>query len=361
MDGKRVVCHEWQVVETRHTTMPVATPEQYRAMLDAAQRGGYAYPAVNIATVTSIHGALRGFAEAKSDGILQILPSSAAFASGTAVNNPAEGAMMLAEATHRLAKHYDVLIALHSDHCPPAQVDTFLKPLIKETAARRVAGMNNLFHSHMFDGSGLPFQENLATAKKLMRRCADLDLILEMEIGVVGGEDELTGKNKGSDPALYTKPEDMLAVYEALNEDGRFLLATAFGNQHGGIVPGSIELSPKILGDGQALLKQTHDKRFDLVFHGGSSTPIPMVRECIKQGVVKVNMDTDTQYAFSRPIAEHMLKNFDVVLKVDGKIGEKRGYDPRVWVVKGEQGISDRVQEACADFMCAGKTLFSKN
>lgn len=329
-------------------------------MLDAAQRGGYAYPAVNIATVTSIHGALRGFAEAGSDGILQILPSSAAFASGTAVNDAAEGAMMLAEAAHRLAKHYGVLVALHTDHCPPAMVQSFLHPLIKETAARRVTGLSNLFHSHMFDGSALPMQENLAEARTLLKRCADLDIILEMEIGVVGGEDETTGKHKSSDPALYTKPEDMLAVYETLNEHGRFLLATAFGNQHGGIVPGTLTLRPEILGAGQALLKKAYGRRFDLVFHGGSGTPMEMVRECIRHGVVKVNMDSDTQYAFSRPIAEHMLKNFDAVLKVDGGIGEKRGYDPRVWLVKGEQGICDRVQQACADFMCAGKSLIAK-
>lgn len=341
--------------------MPIATPEQYRAMLDAAQRGGYAYPAVNIATVTSIHGALRGFAEAKSDGILQILPSSAAFASGSAVNDAAEGAMMLAEAAHRLAKHYGVLVALHTDHCPPAMVKSFLHPLMKETAARRVAGLNNLFQSHMFDGSALPLEQNLSEARTLLKRCADLDIILEMEIGVVGGEDETTGRHKGSDPSLYTKPEDMLAVYDALNEHGRFLLATAFGNQHGGIVPGSLDLRPDILAEGQALLEKTHGRRYDLVFHGGSSTPTTMVRECIAHGFVKVNMDTDTQYAFSRPIAEHMLKNFDAVLKVDGGIGEKRGYDPRVWLVKGEQGICERVIQACGDYLCVGKSLIAKN
>lgn len=340
--------------------MPIATPAQYRAMLDAARCCGYAYPAVNIATVTSIHGALRGFAEAKSDGILQILPSSGAFASGTAVKDAADGAMMLAEAAHRLAKHYGVLIALHSDHCPPAMVDSFLKPLMKETAARRVAGMNNLFQSHMFDGSGLPFAENLAQAKKLLRRCADLDIILELEIGVVGGEDELTGKNKGSDPALYTKPEDMLKVYEELKDEGRYLLATAFGNVHGGIRAGTLDLRPDILRDGQALLKEKHGAQFDLVFHGGSGTPANLVRECIKHGVVKMNMDTDTQYAFSRPIAEHMLKNFDTVLKIDGNIGEKAGYDPRVWLVKGEQGICDRVHQACDELMSAGNTLMKE-
>jgi len=338
--------------------MPIATPAQYRAMLDAAQRGGYAYPAMNIATVTSIHGALRGFAEAKSDGILQILPSSGAFASGTAVKDAAVGAIMLAEAAHRLAKHYNVLIALHSDHCPPDQVNSFLKPLMKETAARRVAGMNNLFLSHMFDGSGLPFVENLAQAKRLLRRCADLDIVLELEIGVVGGEDELTGKNKGSDPALYTKPEDMLAVYEELKDEGRYLLATAFGNVHGGIRAGTLDLRPEILREGQALVYAKHGARFDLVFHGGSGTPANQVRECIKHGVVKMNMDTDTQYAFSRPIAEHMLKNFDTVFKIDGNIGEKAGYDPRVWLVKGEQGVCDRVHQACDELMSADKTLF---
>jgi fructose-bisphosphate aldolase, class II len=327
-------------------------------MLDAAQRDGYAYPAVNIATVTSIHGALRGFAEAKSDGILQILPSSGAFASGSAVHDAAEGAMMLAEATHRLAKHYGVLVALHSDHCPPAQVESFLMPLLKETAKRRMAGAGNLFHSHMFDGSGLKLEENIAQVRPLLQRCRDLDIILEFEIGVVGGEDELTGRSKAADPSKYTTPEQMLEVYEALEGQGRYLLATAFGNVHGGIRPGTLELRPDILRQGQALLKVKHNARFDLVFHGGSGTPAESVRECITHGVVKMNMDTDTQYAFSRPIAEHMLKNFDTVLKVDGNIGEKAGYDPRVWLVKGEQGICDRVHQACDELMSAGKTLF---
>lgn len=340
--------------------MPIASSAQYRAMLNAAQQGGYAYPAVNIATVTSIHGALRGFAEAKSDGILQILPSSGAFASGSAVRDAAEGAMMLAEAAHRLAKHYDVLVALHTDHCPPALVDSFLEPLLRETEARREAGRNNLFQSHMFDGSSLTFADNLAQAKKLLRRCAALDIVLELEIGVVGGEDELTGKNKGSDPDLYTKPEDMLAVYEELRGEGPYLLATAFGNMHGGIREGTLDLRPEILREGQALLKQRYGDRFNLVFHGGSGTPAHLVRQCVGHGVVKMNMDTDTQYAFSRPIAEHMLKNFDTVLKVDGNIGEKAGYDPRVWLVKGEQGICDRVKQACDELMSAGRTLLTE-
>ncbi len=341
--------------------MPVATPAQYRQMLDAAQSGGYAYPAVNIATVTSIHGALQGFAEAGSDGILQILPSSGAFASGSTVRDAAVGAMMLAEATHRLAKHYNVLIALHSDHCPPDQVESFLMPLLKETAQRRMAGASNLFQSHMFDGSGLSLEENIAQVRPLLRRCADLDLILELEIGVVGGEDELTGRSKASDPSKYTTPEQMLAVYEMLKGEGRYLLATAFGNVHGGIRPGSLELRPDILREGQALLKEKYGARFDLVFHGGSGTPEEQVRECIAHGVVKMNMDTDTQYAFSRPIAEHMFKHFDSVLKVDGEIGEKRGYDPRVWLAKGEQGICARVKQACEELMSTGKSLFGRS
>ncbi len=232
-------------------------------------------------------------------------------------------------------------------------------PLLKETATRRMAGATNLFHSHMFDGSGLTLEENIAQVKPLLRRCVDLDIILELEIGVVGGEDELTGKSKAADPSKYTTPDQMLAVYEALKGEGRYLLATAFGNVHGGIRPGTLKLNPEILQHGQALLKERYDARFDLVFHGGSGTPADQVRECIKHGIVKMNMDTDTQYAFSRPIAEHMLKNFDTVLKVDGNIGEKAGYDPRIWLAKGEQGICDRVKQACDELMSAGKSLIA--
>jgi fructose-bisphosphate aldolase class II len=341
--------------------MPIASSQQYHAMLDAARLGGFAYPAINIATVTSIHGALRGLAEAKSDGILQVLPSSGAFASGTAVNDPAEGAMMLAEAAHRLAKHYNVLIALHSDHCPPSHIESFLMPLLKETAQRRMAGATNLFHSHMFDGSSLTFDDNLAQARALLSRCNDLDLILEIEIGVVGGEDELSGQNKASNPDLYTTPEQMLRVYDALKGQGRYLLATAFGNVHGGIRPGTLELRPDILRDGQALVKATHgdSARFDLVFHGGSGTSGEQIKACVRHGVVKMNMDTDTQYAFSRPIAEHMFKHVDGMFKMDGNIGDKRAYDPRVWLVKGEQGICDRVKQACSELGSTGQSLLT--
>lgn len=312
--------------------MPIATPAQYRAMLAAAQEGGYAYPAINVTSITTINGALKAFADAKSDGIIQVSTGGGEFASGTSVKDMALGAIVLAEAAHRLAERYNVLVALHTDHCQPKKVDTFLKPLIAATAARRAAGNGNLFNSHMLDASELPLEENLQLSKTLLAECVANEIILEVEAGVVGGEED--GVDHGDQPneKLYTTPEDMVQVYEALNGIGQFMFAATFGNVHGAYKPGAVKLKPTILRDGQAAVtaKYGAQAEMDLVFHGGSGTPLEEIRETLDYGVIKMNIDTDTQYAFTRPIAEHMFKNYDGVLKIDGEMGDKKLYDPVV-------------------------------
>jgi fructose-bisphosphate aldolase class II len=340
--------------------MPVATPKQYAAMLDAAQKGGYAYPAINITSITTINGALKAFADSKSDGIIQISTGGGEFASGLNVKDMAFGGIVLAEATHRLAEKYNVLVGLHTDHCQPKKVDTFLRPLIAATAARRKAGLGNLFNSHMFDGSELPLKENLAIAKDLLKLCAENEIILEVEAGCVGGEED--GIDHSDHPAekLYTSPEDMLEVYEALNGVGRYMFAATFGNVHGSYKPGAVKLKPEILKLGQeAVIKKYGAKaEFDLVFHGGSGTPLGEIRETLDYGVVKMNIDTDTQYAFTRPIVDHVMKNYSGVLKIDGEIGDKKAYDPRSYLKKGEKGLAERLGQACTDLRSDGKTLF---
>lgn len=340
--------------------MPVATPKQYAAMLDSAQKGGYAYPAINVTSITTINGALKAFADSKSDGIIQVSTGGGEFASGLNVKDAAFGAIVLAEATHRLAEKYNVLVALHTDHCQPKKVDSFLHPLILATAERRAKGRNNLFLSHMLDASELPLADNMKLSRELLRSCAAQEIILEVEAGVVGGEED--GIDHSDHPAekLYTTPEDMVAVYEALNGLGRYMFAATFGNVHGSYKPGAVKLRPDILKSGQDAVIAKYGKaaEFDLVFHGGSGSLLEEIRETLDYGVVKMNIDTDTQYAFSRPIAEHFFKNYSGVLKIDGEIGDKKAYDPRSYLKKGEKGLADRLGQACSDLLSTGKTLF---
>ncbi len=331
-------------------------------MIDAAQKGDYAYPAINITSITTINGALKAFAESKSDGIIQVSTGGGEFASGTAVKDMALGAVVLAEAAHILAEKYNVLVALHTDHCQPKKVDTFLKPLIAATAKRRAEGRGNLFNSHMLDASELPLAENMKLSVALLQECAKHEIILEVEAGVVGGEED--GMDHGDQPneKLYTSPEDMVAVHESLNGLGRFMFAATFGNVHGSYKPGAVKLKPTILRDGQAAVEKKYGAaaKFDLVFHGGSGTPLEEIRETLAYGVIKMNIDTDTQYAFTRPIVEHMFKNYDGVLKIDGEIGDKKLYDPRNYLKKAEQGLCVRLKQACDDLLSTGKTLFGK-
>ncbi|QDT18191.1 class II fructose-bisphosphate aldolase [Alienimonas californiensis] len=343
--------------------MPVATPAQYAQMLDAAQAGDYAYPAVNITSLVTLNAALKGFADAKSDGIIQVSTGGGKFASGINVGDNVLGAIVLAEACHRLAERYDIFVALHTDHCPPDAVDSFLKPLIQATADRRAEGKGNLFQSHMLDASNLPLEENMALSKELMKLCAEQEIILEVEAGVVGGEEDgASGSHDTPADKLYTTPEDMLAVYEALDGLGRYMFAATFGNVHGHYKPGSVKLKPEILKEGQAaVIKKFGEKaEFDLVFHGGSGTAKEELEETLAYGVVKMNIDTDTQYAFTRPIVGHMFENYEGVLKVDGEVGNKKVYDPRSYLKKAETGVAARLTEACEHLHSTGKTIFKK-
>ncbi len=341
--------------------MPIVNYKTYINMLETANKNKYAYPAINVSSMETANAALVGFAEAKSDGIIQVSTGGGEHASGTGVKDMVLGAISLANHVHLMAAKYNVNIALHTDHCQPKKVDTFLKPLIAETARRRAKGEANLFNSHMFDGSELPLDQNMKIAKELMVLCAQNEIILEVEAGVVGGEED--GMNNEHLPAdkLYTTPEDMLGVYQALSSipNARYMFAATFGNVHGVYKPGNVKLKPSILKDGQDALKAKFNARFDLVFHGGSGSSKEEISETLNYGVIKMNVDTDTQYAFSRPIADHVFKNYDGMLKVDGEVGNKKAYDPRAYLKAGEKGMAKRIKEACEDLHSAGKTLYS--
>ena len=336
--------------------MPIATPESYADMLDRARDGGFAYPAINVTSSETVNAAIRGFADAGSDGIIQVSTGGAEFASGTAVKDMVTGAVALAEFAHVVAAKYDVHVALHTDHCQKEKLGGYVRPLIAISQERVDRGEAPLFQSHMWDGSAIELEENLEIAAELLEKCAKARIILELEIGVVGGEEDgVTGE---MNEKLYTHPADALRTAEMLGtgEKGRYLLAATFGNVHGAYKPGHVKLRPEILKDIQDEVgkKIGRDKPFELVFHGGSGSALEEIREAVSYGVVKMNVDTDTQYAFTREVAGHMFTNYDGVLKVDGEVGNKKAYDPRSYLKLAEQGMAQRVVEACEALQSAG-------
>jgi fructose-bisphosphate aldolase, class II len=340
--------------------MPVADYKIYCEMLDRARKGHYAYPAINVTSLTSANAVLKGLAESRSDGIIQVSTGGGAFASGLTVKDMALGAISIAEHVHRAAERYPIYVALHTDHCQADKLDKLVLPLVEETERRRAAGKPNLFNSHMFDGSALPLKENLDISVKLLERFQKNELILEIEAGVVGGEEDgVVGK---ASDKLYTTPEDTLEVANRLNgiKDARYLLAATFGNVHGVYKPGHVKLKPSILRDCQeAVVKQYGEQaRFYLVFHGGSGSELRDIHEALDYGVVKMNIDTDTQYAFTRPIADHMFRNYDGVLKVDGEVGNKKIYDPRTYLSLAETAMAERIKLAVRDLKGTDTTLF---
>ena len=336
--------------------MPIATPETYADMLDRAKAGGFAYPAINVTSSETINAALRGFADAGSDGIIQVSTGGAEFGSGTSVKEMVTGAVALAEFAHVVAAKYPVNIALHTDHCQKDKLDTYVRPLIAISQERVDRGENPLFQSHMWDGSAVELEENLQIAAELLEKAAKARIILELEIGVVGGEED--GVVGEMNEKLYTTPGDALRTAEVLGTDekGRYLLAATFGNVHGVYKPGNVKLRPEILHELQKAVgaETKKDKPFDLVFHGGSGSALEEIREAVSYGVMKMNVDTDTQYAFTREIAGHMFANYDGVLKVDGEVGNKKAYDPRSYLKLAEVGMAARVQRACEDLLSAG-------
>jgi fructose-bisphosphate aldolase class II len=342
--------------------MPIATPEVYAEMLDRAKANEFAYPAINVTSSETLNAALRGFAEAESDGIVQVSTGGAEFLSGTKVKDMVTGAVALAEFAHVVAAKYPVNIALHTDHCPKDKLDGFVRPLIQHSQQRVAKGDNPLFQSHMWDGSAVPLDENLKIAAELLEEAAKARIILEVEIGVVGGEED--GVANEINEKLYTSEDDYLKTIDALGsgEKGRYLLAATFGNVHGVYKPGNVKLRPEVLKRGQEVAAEklgvaAGSKPFELVFHGGSGSLLEEIHEALSYGVVKMNIDTDTQYTFTRPIAEHMFKNYDGVLKIDGEVGNKKTYDPRSYLKAAEIGMAARVAQACDDLRSAGRML----
>ena len=339
--------------------MPIATPEVYAAMLDAAKQGSFAYPAINISSSQTLNAALQGFTEAGSDGILQVSTGGAEYLSGATIKNMVTGAVALAEYAREVAKNYPINVALHTDHCPKDKLDGYVRPLLALSAERVKSGGQPFFQSHMWDGSAVPLEENLSIAEELLQQTSAANVILEIEVGVVGGEED--GVSAEINEKLYTTVEDGLRTVEVLGtgERGRYIAALTFGNVHGVYKPGAVKLRPEVLKDIQDEVgaKIGKERPFDLVFHGGSGSTLEEIRTAVDYGVVKMNIDTDTQYAFTRPVAGHIFTNYDGVLKVDGDVGSKKAYDPRAWGKVAEAGMAQRVVEACEDLRSAGTSM----
>lgn len=337
--------------------MAVATPEQFVEMIDKAKAGTFAYPAINVSSSQTAIAALRGFAEADSDGIIQVSSGGGEYASGSTVKDMVAGSLALAEFIHRVADNYGILVGVHTDHCQKEKLPTWVEPLIEHDQKERVdKGLDPLFTSHMWDGSAVPVGENLDIAERLIEKTTAARKVLEIEVGVVGGEED--GVSAAKDAKLFSTVDDGMRIAESLGfgEKGRYITALTFGNVHGVYKPGNVTLTPKVLQEIQQAVgeKYGRDQPFDLVMHGGSGSSLEEIQEALDYGVIKMNVDTDTQYAFSRPVAEHMLRNYDGVLKIDGNVGDKKMYDPRAWGKAAEAGMAQRVVEACENLKSAG-------
>ena len=342
--------------------MPIATPEKYAEMLDAAKSKSFAFPAINVSSSQTLNAALAGFAEAGSDGIIQVSTGGAEYLSGPTIKDMVTGSVAFAAYAAEVAKKYPVNIALHTDHCPKDKLDGFVRPLLAISIERVRAGQDPLFQSHMWDGSAVPLEENLQIAQELLAQAAEAKIVLEVEIGVVGGEED--GVEGGGGEQLYSTTDDALATVEALGtgEKGRYLTALTFGNVHGVYKPGNVKLRPEILKKAQDAVVEklglsAGSKPFDLVFHGGSGSTAEEIAAAVEYGVIKMNVDTDTQYAFTRPAAGHMFANYDGVLKIDGEVGNKKVYDPRAWGKAAEAGMAARVVEACGNLSSTGHSV----
>jgi fructose-bisphosphate aldolase class II len=340
--------------------MPVATPEQYAQMIDTAKAKGFAFPAINISSSSTINGVLQGLTEAGSDGIIQVSTGGADFFAGQSVKARASGALAMAAFATEVAKNYPIRVALHTDHCPKDALDGFVMPLIAASEEAVKAGGNPIFQSHMWDGSAVPLKENLEIAKDLLPRMKAIQSILEVEIGVVGGEED--GVSHDINDSLYTTLEDAIATVEALGlgEQGRYMAALTFGNVHGVYKPGNVKLRPELLKEIQDGLQAkfgTGPKPLDLVFHGGSGSTDEEIAEAVHNGVIKMNIDTDTQYAYTRAIAGYMFQNFDGVLRIDGEVGNKKLYDPRAWGKVSETSLAARVVQAAHQLGSAGNAI----
>lgn len=347
----------------------VVTGRDYQVLVDAAKAGGYALPAVNVTGTNSLNAVMEAAARAKSDIIVQLSNSGAAFYAGAGMPDgfqaKVQGAVAAAQHAHLLARHYGVCVVMHTDHAN-RELIPWVEAMLDEGEQFHQRTGKPLYSSHMLDLSADPIDFNLSECARILERMARIDMSLEIELGVTGGEEDGIGSDfdEGADNSkLYTQPADVLRAYELLNPIGHFSVAASFGNVHGVYKPGNVKLRPEILRNSQDLVQKTHGTEhnpLNLVFHGGSGSEKEKITEAVSYGVFKMNIDTDTQFAFSEPIGKFVEANARAFkYQVDPEDGTpyKKFYDPRKYLRAAELGIVARLQEACEDLGSLGKSL----
>jgi len=347
----------------------VQTGADYIALVEACKTGGYALPAVNVVNTQSINAVLEAASKAKSDIIIQLSGGGAQFYAGKGIKDSEKakvlGAVSAAEHVHRVAEAYGVCAVLHTDHANRALIP-WVDALIDAGEERFKATGKPLFSSHMLDLSEESLEDNLAECERLLKRLAPIGMSLEIELGVTGGEEDGVGKDLDEidNDKLYTQPDEVLTAYRRLAPLGHFSVAAAFGNVHGVYKPGNVKLRPEILKASQeavsAAEKTGNDHPLHFVFHGGSGSEKAKITEAVGYGVFKMNIDTDTQFAFSEQVGKYVEENAKAFkYQIDPETDEpyKKKYDPRAWLRKGEEGIVDRLLVACDDLGSTGKSL----
>jgi len=355
---------------SEHTLKPgVVTGEGYKTLVNAAKAGGYALPAVNVVGTNSMNAVMEAAAKAKSDIIIQLSNSGAAFFVGAgmpdAFTAKVVGAVAAAQHAHLLAEHYGICVAMHTDHAN-RELIPWVEAMLDEGEKFYAQHGKPLYSSHMLDLSADPIDFNLGECARILKRMAKLDMSLEIELGVTGGEEDGMGsefEEHADNSRLYTQPQDVLQAYDLLNPIGHFSVAASFGNVHGVYKPGNVKLRPEILKNSQDLVQETHGTGHNplhLVFHGGSGSEKAKIAEAVRYGVFKMNIDTDTQFAFSEPVGKYVNENARAFLyQIDPDDGTpyKKAYDPRKYLRAGELGIVNRLQEACEDLGSKGRSI----
>ena len=347
----------------------VVTGEDYKAMVAAAKAGGYALPAVNVTGTNTANAVMEAAAKAGSDVIIQLSNGGGQFYAGQGMEDAFKakvlGSVSAAQHVHLLAEHYGICAAMHTDHANKKLIP-WVEALLDEGEKFYEANGKPLFSSHMLDLSEETIDFNLSECARLLERMSRMGMSIEIELGVTGGEEDGVGSDieEGADNSkLYTQPEDVLQAYDKLNSIGHFSIAASFGNVHGVYKPGNVKLRPEILKNSQALVEKTHNtgpNPLHLVFHGGSGSEKSKITEAVGYGVFKMNIDTDTQFAFAEEVGKFVEENpkaFKYQIDPDDGTPYKKLYDPRKALRKGEEGIVTRLQEAFEDLGSKGKSV----
>ncbi|WP_373531768.1 class II fructose-bisphosphate aldolase [Vampirovibrio sp.] len=346
----------------------VVTGKDYQTLVQACKKGQYILPAVNVVGTNSINAVLEAARKNKSDVIIQLSNGGAEFFAGKGFPDSFQakvlGAVSAAQHVHLMAQHYGVCVVLHTDHANKKLIP-WVEAMLTHGETHYQQTGRPLFTSHMLDLSEESLEENLSECARLLKRAAAIDMSIEIELGITGGEEDGIGSEDDDldNPNLYTQPQDVLQAYELLTPIGNFSVAASFGNVHGVYAPGNVKLRPEILKHSQELVQSTHKTEanpLDLVFHGGSGSEQAKIEETLHYGVFKMNIDTDLQFAFAEGIGQYVMSNpkaFQHQIDPETNTPYKKAYDPRKWLRLGEEGMIARLDEAFRDLKSAGKSI----